>query len=114
MFGFLTRLLGSPVPGLTPRDAQALTRQGALILDVREHAERAQDFIPGSRHVPLGEVGHAPLPQGRVLICQCATGRRSALAARQLQARGFEVRNLQGGIRAWQAAGLPTRRGTQP
>ncbi|WP_337193006.1 rhodanese-like domain-containing protein [Deinococcus xianganensis] len=113
MFRFLKTLLGSPVPGLTPREAQDLTRQGALILDVREQAERAQGFIPGSRHVPLGDLGRADLPQGQVLICQCASGHRSALAARQLQARGFDVRNLQGGLQAWQAAGLPTRRGKQ-
>lgn len=113
MFGFLKRLTGSRVPGVTPQDAQELTRQGALIVDVREPAERARIFIPGSRHVPLGDLGSTDLPPGQVLICQCAGGHRSALAARQLQARGFDVRNLKGGIQAWQAAGLPTRTGSR-
>lgn len=111
MFGFLRKWLGTPVTGVTPQDAQTLARQGALILDVREHHERQQAFIPGSLHVPLGELPGTTLPEGRVVICQCASGRRSALAARQLQARGLDVRNLRGGLLAWQAAGLPTRQG---
>ncbi|GGS01459.1 rhodanese-like domain-containing protein [Deinococcus sedimenti] len=113
MFGFLKARRGPAVPGLSPQDAHALCRQGAVILDVRELSERRAAFIPGSLHVPMGDLPAADLPDGRVVICQCASGRRSALAARQLQARGVDARNLQGGLQAWQAAGLPTRSGSR-
>jgi rhodanese-related sulfurtransferase len=43
----------------------------------------------------------------------CRSGRRSALAARQLVAGGVDAHNLSGGMAAWARAGLPVvdRRG---
>lgn len=111
MFSLLKKLLGTPVPGVSPLEAQRLAAQGAVILDVREPSERARAAIPGSLHVPLGDLPGSEIPAGRVVICQCASGRRSAQAARQLRDRGVDVRNLTGGLLAWEAAGLPTRPG---
>ncbi|MDL2345376.1 rhodanese-like domain-containing protein [Deinococcus sp. MIMF12] len=109
-----TRLKPTPavdVPTLTPQEAQARMRTGALLLDVRTVAERQVAFIPQSRSLPLSELpGQADrLPKDRVLITQCASGHRSRSAARWLAQRGYQVYNLGGGFHAWQAAGLPTK-----
>lgn len=113
MFKFLKSLLGRgpAVTNVTPLDAEALVRQGALLLDVRSAGERQATKIRGSTHVPLNDLGNraGTLPRDRVIVCQCASGHRSALAAKHLAAAGFDVRNLQGGIQAWQADGLPTQ-----
>ena len=94
-------------------EAQTLIKEGALLLDVRSKAERQAASIPGSRHVPLEQLTNqlAQLPQGKVIVCQCASGNRSSLAARQLRAQGRDARSLSGGITAWKAAGLPVKKG---
>ena len=96
---------------LTPLEAEALVRQGAMLLDVRSAAERRTAKVRGSTHLPLDDLGKrgGTLPRDRVIVCQCASGHRSRVADAQLAAQGFDVRNLQGGIQAWQAAGLPTQ-----
>lgn len=113
MLNWLRSLLRpTPDTSLSPEEARALIGQGALLLDVRSAAERRAALIPGSRHIPLGELGSraATLPPGRVIICQCASGQRSAAATRLLRAQGLDARNLRGGIGRWQAAGLPVER----
>ncbi len=113
MFAFFKKLLGgaSGPPSLTPQDAQALAKAGALILDVRSAAERKTASIPGSTHIPLDElhIRLGQLPQQKTIICQCASGARSAQATRLLTSAGLDARNLRGGMAAWQAAGLPTK-----
>lgn len=111
MFGFLKKLLGLP-DGISAQDAQALIKAGnAVILDVRTPAERKAMHIPGSTHLPLDDLDSkaSTLPKNKTIICQCASGMRSASAAKQLAAQGFTTLNLSGGIGSWQAAGLPTK-----
>jgi NADPH-dependent 2,4-dienoyl-CoA reductase/sulfur reductase-like enzyme/rhodanese-related sulfurtransferase len=76
-----------------------------LLLDVRRPAERAQEFIPGSTHVPLDELRQrlSELPRDREIITYCHTGQRSYIAARLLSQHGFRVRNLAGSYRTWRA-----------
>jgi rhodanese-related sulfurtransferase len=97
-------------------EAQALLRAGdALLIDVREPDEYAAAHIPQAISMPLGQVdallGRADLPAGRTLIFQCLKGGRGGqaclLANQAGYATGRSVRNLAGGIEAWQAAGLP-------
>lgn len=94
-------------------EAQQLLNSGALLLDVRSKGERQAFQIPGSRHIPVeqlsGEFGQ--LPRSKVIVCQCASGHRSSIAARQLRAQGFDARSLSGGITAWKNAGLPVKKG---
>ncbi len=81
-----------------------------LLLDVRSEAEYAEAHIPGAQHVMLGYLAeHAnEFLHGKRVVLQCRTGNRSAIGASVLHSLGAEeVINLQGGIRDWQAAGLP-------
>jgi len=75
-----------------------------FLLDVREPHEYDTARIPGSKLVPLGELGRRlnELPRGEKIVVHCKSGSRSARAVAQLQNAGFnDVWNLAGGIGAW-------------
>ena len=95
--------------------AQELARQlesGAIgVIDVREPMEFAGGHIAGSLNVPLARLADTPLPEGPlVLVCQ--SGNRSLQGCRRLLDRqpGRLLLDLDGGIPAWQQAGLPLLR----
>ncbi len=98
-------------PELTPPQAWERAQAGqAVLVDVREKAERDILRIPGSLWIPLGElVARAgELPADRELIVYCAVGERSARGASSLLQLGFtRVYNLQGGVIAWLNHQLP-------
>lgn len=98
---------------ISPQEAQSRSKAGALIVDVRSPLERKALQIPGSRAFPLENLAQnwSNLPQDREIICQCASGIRSAQATRFLVQKGLKASNLSGGITAWQAAGLPVKKG---
>jgi rhodanese-related sulfurtransferase len=98
---------------ISPQEAQIRSKAGALIVDVRSPLERKALQIPGSRAFPLDQLveNWSNLPKEREIICQCASGVRSSQAARFLVQKGLKVSNLSGGISAWQAAGLPVKKG---
>lgn len=94
-----------------------------IVLDVREADERARGYVPGSVFVARGVLerdiqraayGHAPSDEemGRPIVCYCAGGSRSALAADSLRKMGFpNVYSLEGGFKAWGASGKPVAHG---
>jgi len=91
--------------------ADRLAGRRVTAIDVREPMEVAGGHIAGSLNVPLGRLGEAELPAGPlVLVCQ--SGNRSARGVQLLLERGHPapVSDLEGGILAWQQAGLPLRR----
>lgn len=88
-----------------PDQAAELLGSGALAVDVREDAEWQAGHLEGSQHQPLGDLDPGTLPDDRPLVAVCRSGRRSADAARQLEAAGRDVVNLSGGLKAWQASG---------
>jgi rhodanese-related sulfurtransferase len=96
-------------PHVSPRAAQALLDEGALLLDVRETEEWWLEHAPASVLVPMGEVNDrlADLPDDRTIVVVCRSGGRSAAVTDSLRARGLDAVNLAGGMCAWSAAGLP-------
>ena len=93
--------------------------EDTLFVDVRERAEQSAGAIAGAVAAPRGFLEfiadpaspmHAPaLSSGKRLIVYCASGGRSALAAKTLQDMGYaDVANLTGGFQAWSEAGGPT------
>lgn len=113
MLGWLSRWFGSKVVQLSPKEAQGKLGAGAIMIDVRTPLERKQGKIPGAQAIPLAELAQRweSLPKNKAIICQCASGNRSRQAASFLAAKGLEAYNLAGGIAAWQAAGLPVKKG---
>lgn len=98
---------------VTP-DEVAKSRDKFVVIDVREPAEYAAGHIPEVANIPRGliesEVDKHPLLCDRdmALVLHCRSGGRSALATLALQKLGFRnVSNMVGGLRAWEAAGLP-------
>lgn len=94
------------------RQGQALKSAGALLIDVREAHEYQEAHVPGSKHIPLGQLAsrldeiRAHTDKPVVLICR--SGARSMQAAQVLEQRGFTgLHNVQGGMNAWQREGLP-------
>jgi rhodanese-related sulfurtransferase len=80
------------------------------LVDVREHAEFAAGRIAGARLLPLGELQRrlAELDRTRPVVCVCRSGSRSRKGAEKLEALGFtNVQHLDGGLMAWEQAGLP-------
>ncbi len=77
------------------------------LLDVREAAERNVDHI-GGRHIPLGMLAARAFElddlRDRPIVVYCASGGRSATAARLLSERGFDALSLRGGIQSWRAS----------
>ena len=74
------------------------------IVDVREPNELQINRIPGSVHIPLGDIPkrYNELDPDAELVMQCKSGVRSAKAADFLRSVGFKrVLNLKGGILDW-------------
>lgn len=98
---------------VTPEQAQARQQAGALLIDVREVDEYAQEHAPGAIHLSKGVIEMkielaAPDP-GAEIICYCGGGNRSALVAENLKRMGYtNVFSQAGGFKAWKAEGLPT------
>ena len=81
-----------------------------LVLDVRGASEWETGHLPGARHLPLGYLVDRvhEIPRTKTVVTQCQSGARSSIAASLLEQQGFErVVNLNGGLAAWRAAGLP-------
>lgn len=85
------------------------------LVDVREPSEFDAELghIPGARLVPLATLTGAAKnwdPHAELVLI-CRSGRRSFQAAVTLGAAGFtRVMNLNGGMIAWNEAGLPVER----
>ncbi len=79
------------------------------VIDVREDEEWAAGHIAGAVHIPLGQLearlGELDAPQP--LVTTCRSGKRSAKAHALLTAAGRQVDDLEGGMQAWEQAGLP-------
>ena len=92
--------------------AQRLAAHSVHVLDVRQAGEWRHGHISGSQNVPLLHLkgNLAALPREKTIVTVCASGHRSAAAARTLQRAGYRVENLKGGMHAWTKANLPTER----
>ena len=103
----------------TPAETQAELGAGAIVIDLRCDSDRLAGVIPGSipiarsvlewRCDPTSDWSEPRVarPDERVVLV-CQDGFSSSLAADSLRQLGFErVGDLIGGMRAWQAAGLP-------
>ncbi len=82
---------------------------GATILDVREDYEWLAGHVEGSIHMPMREVTArwSELPHADDLVVVCRHGVRSYQVAAYLTRAGVAAVNLDGGLVAWTAAGLP-------
>jgi rhodanese-related sulfurtransferase len=102
---------------VTVADVERMRAAGdrIVLLDVREQDEWQRGHLPGARHLGKGiierDIEAAVPDRGTHLVLYCGGGFRSALAADALQKMGYtRVESMDGGWRAWTAAGLPVSR----
>ncbi len=97
------------IQDIGPDEAVALVDAGAFLLDVRENEEWAAGHAPQATHLPMGEIQDraSELPVDRTVVCMCRVGGRSGAVATSLAGAGYDVRNVDGGMLAWAAVGLP-------
>jgi rhodanese-related sulfurtransferase len=95
---------------------QKMRSISALILDVGTSLEFESSHVPGARWISRGWI-EVKLPErfpdrNQTIAVSCPNGRQSIFAARVLGEMGYtDVSILDGGVRAWVAAGLPTEKG---
>src|SRR5436190_18262902 len=90
--------------------ARVAEQPGPVLIDVRERDEYEQGYIPGALHIPRGNlesrIDNAVGERSRPVIVYCASGNRSAYAAKTLAELGFEdVVSLRGGFADWKENG---------
>jgi rhodanese-related sulfurtransferase len=100
---------------LAPMELRARLDRGDSVelLDVREFPEFAAGRIAGSRLIPLGELERraGEISTDKTVVCICRSGKRSAQAAGKLAALGRNnLSCLDGGLLAWEEAGLPVEK----
>lgn len=116
MIGFFKALFARG-EHLSPPQAQARMKQGAILVDVRESHEFANGHAAGAKLLPLSRIraeGSSALDSLRLpkdsneILLVCQSGLRSRIA-RSLLAKGSQRRyiNVDGGMAAWNAHGLP-------
>src|SRR3954454_9878765 len=102
--------LASMADDLSPARVAELQRDGAQLVDVREPYEREAGRIPDdSAHIELDDLTDRAesIDRDRPVVFYCRTGSRSAMAAQAFSAAGYDAHNLDGGLKAWVADGLP-------
>ena len=106
--------------GINPADAHDRQQAGdAILIDICDIRELQRDGrIEGAFHAPRGMLEFWADPDSPYhkeifategeLVLFCASGWRSALAAKTLQDMGFSnIRDMEGGFNAWKIASLP-------
>src|SRR5215210_2587960 len=91
---------------------ELVTSHSCAVLDVRERDEWEEGHLPGAVHIPRGNLEsriEAAVPdRERPVLVYCASGNRSAFAAKTLEDLGYEhVSSLAGGFTDWKGNGFP-------
>lgn len=89
-----------------PEEARRRIDEGSVLIDVREEKEFKAGNIFGSILVSRGglesRIAQAVPDKSTPIVCYCAIGHRSAVAADTLQKLGYQnVASLAGGLKAW-------------
>jgi sulfur-carrier protein adenylyltransferase/sulfurtransferase len=107
----LLRQIKSWIDEIDPAQAREQASNGAVLVDVREPEEWGAGHIPGAKHVPKSylesRIEGAVPDRSQQVILYCASGNRSAWAARTLiEDLGYEhVESMTGGFTLWKDRG---------
>ncbi len=80
------------------------------IIDIREMGEFMHSHVPRASLIPMPRIlnGDVILPKDEMITLICRTGRRTMQTICTLQEQGYDnIKNLDGGMVAWEKAGLP-------
>jgi len=92
-----------------------INHDDAVVLDVRSMKEFQDGHIVNSINIPLNGLGNnlkqMEKHRDKPVVIVCRSGSRSGSACSVLRKNGFEnVKNLRGGMLAWENANLPVKR----
>jgi molybdopterin/thiamine biosynthesis adenylyltransferase/rhodanese-related sulfurtransferase len=105
------RRVKDEIAEVDPSEVAQVLGEGVPVIDVRENDEVEQGKLPGAVHIPRGyleqRIDGVVRERSQRVILYCASGNRSALAARTLiNDLGFEnVESMTGGITLWKDRG---------
>lgn len=92
---------------VSPAEALAKQKQGALVIDVRDAEEvAAKAGLPGALNISRGrlevKIGDVVADKNAPVVLYCAGGNRGVLAADSLRQMGYtDVCNVAGGLNAF-------------
>lgn len=90
---------------ISPEEAQRRIAAGAVLIDIRDPDEYARAHIPCARNVPMSRIER--IEGAPEVIFHCRSGMRTAANAQTLAAcADAPVYLMEGGLDAWQKAGL--------
>ncbi|MBS1904433.1 MAG: rhodanese-like domain-containing protein [Bacteroidetes bacterium] len=103
----------------TPAEVTTFLKQDttAVVLDVRTPEEYASEtgHLKNAKLIPVQQledrIGELASVKNKTVVAYCRSGHRSKQASEILSKKGFKIINMDGGITAWNAAGLPTEQG---
>jgi sulfur-carrier protein adenylyltransferase/sulfurtransferase len=107
----ILRQIKSRIDEVDPAEVRDELGNGTVVVDVREPEEWAQGHIPGAKHVPKSylesRIEGAVPDRSQHVVLYCASGNRSAWAARTLlDDLGYErVESMTGGFTLWKDRG---------
>ena len=97
------------VQTVTPAEADEVVAGCGVFLDIREPEEWVAGHAPDATWIPMSELNQrvGEVPRDRPIVAVCRSGARSERVAQVLVQRGYDARNLVGGMQAWAEDGRP-------
>ncbi|MGL5314410.1 MAG: DsrE/DsrF/DrsH-like family protein, partial [Peptostreptococcaceae bacterium] len=85
-------------------EVDEIVKNGGVIIDVREEFELVTGGMPGTIHIPLGQLRDRlnEIPKDKKLYTTCQVGLRGYVASRLLEQHGFKCINIDGGVKTYQ------------
>lgn len=104
MLGFVaTNIIEGTVSTVQWHEIDKIVEDGGFLIDVRTSIERQLGFIKGSVHITLDELRDRldEISKDKKIYVYCQVGLRGYIATRILMQNGFDVKNLDGGLRIY-------------
>ena len=96
---------------LQPNDVAARLQADEIqLVDVRERFEYDAGHVPGSRHIPMNQLGAraSEIAKDQPVAFICLMGARSQMVTEYFRAQGYDAYNVIGGFAQWFSERLPT------
>lgn len=106
MAGFVAdNILSGKVSPISWKELQEADKQHITLVNVCSGEECALNTIEGALNIPLNELRDRleEIPADKPVVVFCAVGLRGYIASRVLLQRGYQVRNLTGGLKTYKS-----------
>lgn len=80
---------------------EIINNKNYIIVDVRDEKEYRKNHIPGAVNISMNDIRLAQFDKTKIIVLYCEHGGNSMVAARELAKRGFQVKTVVGGMKAY-------------